>query len=527
MPAQGISMRKIKEVLRLSFEQHMSQHQIAHSLQLSVGVVNKYLNRFKALDLTWPLSSDNDEAALYLKLKAVAPPPHQQPLDQPLVQADTLNEKLPLIDYAQVRQELGRKHVTLQLIYDEMGGNTVMGVSYSQFCRRYRAWNKQIKPSMRQLHPPGEKVFVDYAGTTIEILTEDGEILQAQVFVGILGASNYTFAEATLSQRLPDWIGSHVRMFEYFGGVPNMVIPDNLKSGIHKSCRYEPDINPVYAQMIEYYGTSCLPARPYRPKDKAKAENAVGIVSRWIIARLRNETFMGLVELNRRIAELLLDLNSRPFKKLPGCRRSAFLELDQPSLKALPINPYEFKEYKKARVNIDYHIELEGHYYSLPYRLIGQEIEVWYSRHIVECYREGLLIAKHIRSTIKGRHTTIALHMPAGHRAYNDWSPERFKNWALTIGISTCSMVETLLAGRAHVEQAYRSCMGLLSLARKYTPKRLESACAYALKHKLSRYRQIKAVLESNLDLKKDTLLSETLALPFDHDNVRGAHYYH
>jgi transposase len=259
MPAQGISMRKIKEVLRLWFDQHMSQHQIAHSLELSVGVVNKYLSRFKALGFTWPLPPDIDEAELTIKMKGTAPT-----IQQPGISVALNTEPAPL-DYATVRHELGRKHVTLQLIYDEMGGNKALGVSYSQFCRRYRQWNNQIKPSMRQLHPPGEKAFVDYAGTTIEILTEDSEILQAQVFVGILGASNYTFAEATLSQRLPDWVGSHVRMFEYFGGVPNMVVPDNLKSGVHKTCRYEPDINPVYAQMIEYYGTSCMPARPYAP----------------------------------------------------------------------------------------------------------------------------------------------------------------------------------------------------------------------------------------------------------------------
>ena len=430
------------------------------------------------------------------------------------------------LDFLKIRQELGRKHVTLQLLYDERGGAPGIGLSYSQFCRRYREWNQRIRPSMRQVHISGEKAFVDYAGTTIEILSETGEILQAQIFVGILGASNYTFAEATLSQRLPDWIGSHVRMFEFFGGVPKMVVLDNLKSGVHKTCRYEPDLNPVYAQVIEYYGTSCMPARPYTPKDKAKAENAVGIVSRWIIAALRNETFVGLAALNRRIAELLTDLNHRPFKKMPGCRHSAFMELDQPALKALPVNPYEFKEFKKARVNIDYHIELEGHYYSLPYRLIKQEVEVWYSRNIVECYKDGILVAKHIRSTTPGMHTTVREHMPEGHRAYSDWSPERFKSWALTIGASTCAMVEILLAAKPHVEQAYRSCMGLLGLSRQYGALRLEKACQYALKHKLSRYKQVKAVLEAKLDLKK-TSRTETLLMSFAHDNVRGAHYYH
>lgn len=510
-------MRKIKEVFRLTFDKKMGQHKVARSLGLSVGVVNKYLARFKAEGLIWPLPIEVTESVLYLKIKGIAPPGETG--------AKEAGDRQ--VDYLKVRQELGRKHVTLQLLYDELGGRKEVGLSYSQFCRRYREWNRRIKPSMRQLHVAGEKCFVDYAGTTIEIISEDGEILNAQVFVGILGASNYTFAEATLSQNLQDWVGSHVRMFEYFEGVPNLLVLDNLKSGVCKTCRYEPDMNPAYSQMIEYYGSSCMPARVYTPKDKAKVENAVGVVSRWIIARLRNETFIGLAQLNQRIAALLLDLNSRPFKKLEGCRRSAFLEIDQPALKALPLNPYEFKEYKKARVNIDYHIELEGHYYSLPYRLIKEEIDVWFSRNFVECYKSGVLVARHLRSTMKGRHSTLREHMPEGHRAYHDWSPERFTKWALTMGLSTCNMVEILLASRAHVEQAYRSCMGLLNLSKRYGANRLESACAYAVKHHLTRYRHVKAILESNLDLKKESISPESFILIPEHSNVRGAQYYH
>jgi transposase len=505
-------MRKIKEVLRLTFDKKMSQHKIAKSLSLSSGVINKYLQRFKDSGLLWPLPPEMSDTTLQAKLKAAAPPTPKAETSQ--------------IDFPKVRQELGRKHVTLQLLYVELGGEAGLGLSYSQFCRRYQDWQKRIKPSMRQIHRPGDKAFVDYAGTTIEILSEDGEILQAQIFVGILGASNYTYAEATLSQSLPDWIGSHVRMFEFFGGVPDMVVPDNLKSGIKKTCRYEPDINPAYAQMIEYYSSSCMPARPYTPKDKAKVENAVGIISRWIIARLRNETFIGLAQLNRRIAELLEDLNHRPFKKLPGCRHSAFVELDQPVLKALPLNPYEFKEYKKARVNIDYHIELDGHYYSLPYRFVKKEVEVWFSRNMVDCYFAGELLVKHVRSYVKGQHSTRREHMPEGHRAYSDWSPERFKTWALSIGPSTGKVIEALLISRPHIEQAYRSCMGVLGLAKKHSPMRLESACQYALKHRLLRYKQIKTVLETNLDLKK-SFVPQTMPLPFDHANVRGSQYYH
>lgn len=515
MPANGVTMRKIKEVLRLSFDRKMSQRKVAESLNLSNGVVSKYLRQFKIQGLTWPLPPEMTDLELSVRLRGQTEAPEAEKA-----------VKSAEIDYLRVRQELARPHMTLELIHSEMVDQEGLRLSYSQFCRRYREWKRCVKPSMRQNHHAGDKAFVDYAGTTIEILNEAGEIIEAQVFIGVLGASNYTFAEATLSQKLVDWIGSHVRMFEYFGGVPGMIVPDNLKSGVKKACRYEPDLNPAYAQMIEYYGCACMPARPYRPKDKAKVETAVGIVSRWIIARLRNETFVGLSALNQRIAELLTILNNRPFKKLPGCRRSVFLEVDQPALKALPSNRYEYREFKMARVNVDYHIEVEGHYYSVPYRLMKEQIEVWYNRNIVECYHHGSLVAKHIRATVKGRHTTNRDHMPESHRAHGDWNAERFKIWALSIGVATESLISIMLTSRPHVEQAYRACMGIVSLSKKYGKARLESACSYALRHNLTAYRHIKAILESGLDLKKEISI-ETLPLPFQHDNLRGAHYYH
>ena len=463
MPAKGVTVRKIREVLRLFYDKQMSQRKIARSLSLSDGVVNKYLGLFRQKGLSWPLPAEMTDIALMSALKGEG----------------SKKPTLPL-DYTRIQQELVKPHVTLQLVYQEMGG-TDLGLSYSQFCRRYRQWRGQVKLTMRQVHRAGEKAFVDYAGSTIPFLNEHGEILEAQIFIGVLGASNYTFAEATLTQQLSDWIGSHVRMFEYFGGVPNMVVPDNLKSGVKKCCRYEPDLNPAYARMIEYYDCACMPARPYSPKDKAKAETAVAVVSRWIIATLRHETFVGLGGMNRRIRELLLLLNRRPFKKLPGCRYERFVEMDQPALRPLPVNPYEYKEFKKARVNVDYHIEIAGHYYSLPYQLATTEVEVWYNSHLVECYQKGKLIVKHIRSTIKGRHTTLAEHMPEAHRAYLDWNPERFKNWGLSIGPAVEELVGLLLDSRRHVEQAYRSCMGLLNLEKKYGKERLCSACGYAI----------------------------------------------
>lgn len=362
MPTQGVSMRKIKTILRLHHESKLSQRQIARSIQLSIGVVNKYLTRATDAGLGWPLPEEyQDEGQLLQQLQSTAP-----------IVISTLTKT---IDFACIHQELRRKSVTLQLLWEEHKKRELQPISYNHFCLLYRTWKKTQPKSMRQTHKAGDKVFVDYAGPTLEIIDPDtGEIRKAQIFVGILGASNYTYAEATWTQQLPDWIASHRRMLEFFGGVPALIVPDNLRSGVSKACRYEPDINPTYADFIDHYGTAVLPARPYKPKDKAKAENAVLIVERWIMARLRNDTFNGLTQLNQAISELVRDLNSRPFKKLPGSRQSTFNEIEKPALRPLPAHPYQFMHYKKARVHIDYHVELEQHYYSVPYQWTGKEI---------------------------------------------------------------------------------------------------------------------------------------------------------
>lgn len=390
MPAKGISMRKIKTLLRLHHESKLSQHQIANSLHVSVGVVNKYLKRAKSAGLSWPLPVEyDDEALLKEQLQGVA--------KKPLTTSSN-------IDFAYIHQELKRKNVTLQLLWEEYRSTVLYSVSYPHFCLLYRNYKNTQPHSMRQTHKAGDKAFIDYAGQTVDIIDYDtGEIRAAQIFVGILGASNYTFAEATFTQQLPDWIASHRRMFEFFNGVPALIVPDNLKSGINKSCRYEPDINPTYADFIEYYGTAVLPARPAKPKDKAKVENAVLIVERWILARLRNQTFFSLAQLNCVIRELIRELNNRPFKKLPGCRLSAFEEIDKPALKPLPVYPYEFTYFKKGRVHIDYHVQLDSHYYSVPYQYIGKEIECRYTSTRVECWYQGKQIAIHVRSYKKGK----------------------------------------------------------------------------------------------------------------------------
>ena len=509
MPTQGVSMRKIKAILRLHFEAKLSQHQIAQSLNLSSGVVNKYLKRAATCGLSWPLPvAYEDEAALEKYLRGSTSTPIEKP---------------PVLDFKQTHHELKRKGMTLQLLWEEYQGTVENPLSYSHFCLLYRRWKKTQPFSMRQTHKAGDKVFVDYAGQTVEIINPTtGEILAAQIFVGCLGASNYTYAEATLTQQLPDWVASHRRMFEFFGGVPALIVPDNLKSGIHKACRYEPDINPTYADFIDYYGTAVLPARPAKPKDKAKAENAVQVVERWILARLRHRTFTGLAELNAAIRELIHTLNLKPFKKLPGCRQGAFETLDKPALKPLPLHPYEYAHFKWARV------ELEGHYYSVPYAYIGKEVGLRFTHTTVTCWYQGKQIATHSRRYQKGKHTTLPEHMPKSHRKHMQWTPGRFLNWATQVGPATTTLVKHLLECKPHPEQGYRSCLGLLNLAKRFSKPRLEKACARAVALGTKTRRSVESILTHQLE-NQPLPVAELSAnnLPVTHENLRGKEYYH
>jgi len=518
MPAQPISMRKLKDVLRLKYDAGLSQRQIAAALGLSVGVVNKYLNAAQSAELTWPLPDGLSEA----KLRQLLFPPQAFPPPSACAHPD----------FAAIHQELRRKGVTRLLLWQEYAeANPGAHYQYSQFCFYYRQWCARLKLSMRQIHRAGEKMFVDYAGQTVPIVDRStGEIQQAQIFVAVLGASSYTYAEATPSQKLPHWIGSHVRAFEFFGGVPQLVIPDNLKSGVTRADRYEPTLNRSYQEMLAHYSTAALPARPRKPKDKAKVEVAVQIVERWILARLRHQTFFSLGELNRAIRLLLEDLNTRSFKKLSGTRRSQFEALDQPALGPLPVEAYQFAEWKKARVHVDYHVEVDGHYYSVPHALVSQQLDVRISALTIECFYQNRRVASHIRAD-EGRkgHTTVAEHMPSHHRAQSEWNPERFLNWAADIGPHTEQFVRGLLDSRKHPELSYRSCLGLLSLARHYTSTRLEAACQRALLLGAQRQRSVRTILECGLDsqpLPAPQPESEAaFSLPV-HENVRGAAYY-
>ena len=501
-------MRKIKDVLRLRLSGGLSIRQIRASTKISVGAIQKLLARADELGLTWPLAPALDEAAL---ARLFYPAAH-----------DENTGRFVVPDWPALHLDLKRPGMTKQLAWEEYTARFPNRCySYSQFCARYRGWRQTVKRSMRQLHRAGEKLFVDYAGQTVPVVNAGtGECWLAQIFVAVLGASNYTFAEATRSQALPDWLGSHVRAFEFFGGLPEVVIPDNLKSGVSTACRYDPELNPSYQQLAEHYQVAIIPARPYKPKDKAKAEVGVQIVERWILARLRHQTFFSLAELNRTIAALLVELNQRPFKALPGNRQEAFEGIDRPELKPLPAHPYRYTAIKTVKVNIDYHVDYQRHLYSVPHQYVGQKLELHATDTLVEVYGQGCRVAVHPRGYSPGM-TTDPAHMPERHRHQHQWTPERLENWAGAIGTQTQIWVRAQLARRAHPEQAYRVCLGLLNLSRDYAAPRLEATCAIANQEQLTRLKSIKRILKSNRDRLPVQPVLE-IELPQDHENVRG-----
>lgn len=516
MARERLKMRKIQDILRLRFEAGLGLRGIALALNIGYGTVVDYLKRAEAAGLSWPLPADLKERDLGRLLFPTQPRTGQRRFSEP--------------DYVWVNQELKRKGVTKQLLWQEYRQqHPDDGYSYAQFCHRYREWQERQKRSMRQTHRAGEKLFVDYCGPSIPVVNADtGEIRNAQIFVAVLGASNYTFSCASWTQNQADWLQAHVKAFEYFGGVPEIVVPDNLKSAVRKTHRYEPDINPSYSQLAAHYGIAVIPARPYKPKDKAKAEVAVQIVERWIMARLRHQTFFTLSELNQAIAQLLEDLNQRPFKRLPGCRRSQFEQLDQGVLRPLPTQPYQYTEIKQAKVHIDYHVEYQKHYYSVPHHLVKQPVEIQASDTVVAIYHQGRRIASHARSFVKGGHSTCAEHMPRAHRAMQEWSADRFLRWANKIGRETETIVHALLQQKRHQEQNYRSILGLLNLASQYGRDRLNQACGRALLIGSPKRHSVESILKQGLDQTPLETTEEQLSLHLDHhENVRGEDYYH
>ena len=512
MPKKRLSMRKIRELLRLKYELRRSHREIATSLGIANSTVSDYARRAAAAGFTWPLPEGLDDAVLEAALFPPLPP-SRVPRPEP--------------NWEQVHRELQRhKGVTLQLLWLEYVTAHPDGYRYSRFCERYRAWRGRIDVVMRQVYRAGEKAFVDYAGPKFEVVDrETGEARDIMVFVGVLGASNYTFVDVTRSRSLPDWTMSHVRMFEFWGGVPELVIPDNEKAAVHKASRYEPDLNPTYQELATHYGTTVLPARPRAPRDKAKAETAVQHVERWVMAPLRNHKFFSLGELRDAIASLLAALNERPFKKTDGSRRSWFEDLDRPALKPLPAQRYEYAQWRKARVNIDYHIQVEHALYSVPHPLGRCEVDVRITAQTVEIFHKHRRVAAHLRVHGRGGYATERSHMPASHRAHAGWTPSGLIAWGQRTGPHTAAFVEQLLDSRPHPEQGYRSCLGLKALLRAYGAERLEAACRRALDIGTLSYKSVKSILSTGLDQAGDDQ-QYTLSLPGHHTNVRGPGYY-
>lgn len=507
-----LSMRKVREILRLVMMCGMGDREIGRSCSVSHATVGKYRSRVMEAGFTYPAIEGRDDRELMRLLK--------------IGRSEKEEENRPQPDWEWVHTELKKKGVTVPLLWQEYRELYPEGYQISQFYKIYAKWKKKLSVSLRQTHKAGEKMFVDYCGQTVPVADRhSGGVKTAQIFVAVLGASSYTYAEATWDQTLPNWIGSHIRAFEYFGGVPEMLIPDNLKSGITSACRYEPDINSTYHEMSVHYGTVVIPARVRRPKDKAKVESGVQVVERWILAALRNRTFFSLAELNDAISELLVRLNSRAFKKIRGSRLSWFETMEKGALKPLPQSRYVLSEWKKARVNIDYHVELDGHYYSVPYQMQGEEVDLRYTATTVEIFHRGRRLASHKRSYQERQHTTCRDHMPKSHQMYLEWSPSRIINWAGKIGEATARVVETILSERRHPEQGYRSCLGILRLGKRYSEARLEAASRRAIAIGGYSYRSVKSILEKGLD---GVSLPETTndSRGVVHENIRGVDYY-
>ena len=507
-------MRKIKEVLRLKHACGLSDREIAQSCNIARSTVANYLKRASAAGVSWPLDAGLSELELEARLfgNRRLPPSAERPLP----------------DCPRIYQEL-RSHrnvnLTLSQLWLEYKAEHPDGYQYTQFCDYYRRWRSKLDYCMRQEHRAGEKVFVDYCDGLSIIDPRSGELIDTQLFVAVWGASDYTYAEASLSQTLPCWIGSHVHALEYFGCAPRVLVVDNLKSGVHSPCFYEPELNPTYADMAAHYGCAVLPARPRRPRDKAKVEAGVLIAQRWILAVLRHNSFYSLAEMNAAIGECLKRLNTRTLRRMKQSRRELFQAVDQPHALPLPPRRYEYAEWRKATVNIDYHIQVDGHYYSVPFRLLRERLDMRLTATTIEALYKGERVAAHTRSYAGGGHTTVKEHMPPEHRRYAEWTPPRIIRWAGKTGAATAQLVENILAARTYPEQGYRACLGILRLSHSYGPERVEAAAERALKFNTCSYKSMRAILSAGLDQRREEQQPQP-ALPM-HENIRGREYYH
>jgi len=499
-----LPVRKIREVLRLKAE-GFSDRQIAVAIGSARSTVQECLRRARQEGIFWPLPAELDEATLHDRLYRRAVP----------------LSRAPPPDFAALHRELQRHGVTRLLLWEEYKAAHPDGWQYSVFCDQYRRWLARQELVLRADHAPGEKLFVDYAGQTVPVVDRHtGRCRAAQIFVAVLGCSNLTHAEATWTQSAGDWLASHVRALEAFGGAPRAIVPDNLKSGVKKAHRYEPELNPAYQDFAEHYGLAILPARVRRPRDKAKVETGVLVVERWILARLRNRTFFCLAELNGVIKELLERLNTRAFKKLAGSRRSRFEELERIALRPLPLRPYEFGEWRKAKVHPDYHIEVGRAYYSVPYRLIGERVDVRLTAGGVEIFHAGQLVASHARASERGERSTRRAHRPERHVAVIERTLEYTLTRAAAIGVATAELIRQQARRRLHPEETLRSAQGILRLAQDFTPAALEGACTRALAVGALSYRAVRTFLQT------PEAPAVQPALDLLHENLRGAQYF-
>jgi transposase len=505
-------MRQVKEILRQKWLLGRTHRAIAASVGVGAGSVSEMASRAKKVGLSsWECVALLDEDAL------------EQRLFGPRLPS---SRGRPAPDPATLDIELRKKGVTLQLLHIEYLEEQPDGYRYTQFCRFYKTWKERQSPVMRQVHRAGEKLFVDYSGAKPHIVDRDtGEVREVELFVAALGASNYTYAEATLTQSSHDWIRSHERAFDFLGGVPDAVVPDQLKSGVTDSCRYEPGVQRTYEEFLCHHGSAPLPARQRKPRDKAKVEAAVQVAQRWVLARLRNQIFYSLGELNARIRELLIELNDRTMRAYGASRRELFERLDQPALRPLPASRFVYGEWRFAKMGIDYHVEVNGHYYSAPHTLNGEKLDVRVAAATVEIWLRGKRIASHPRSHNKGRHTTKLAHMPAAHRAHAEWTPTRLIRWATKVGPETATLVALIIRDRPHPEQGYRSCLGIMRLGKQYGNDRLEAASTRAVAVGARSYKHVAAILKNGID-RLPLPATVKPANQVSHANVRGPGYY-
>ena len=512
MAGMRMSMRKIREVLRLTHELGLSVREVRAATGVGKTAVGEYVNRAKVIGITWPIPAEISDAEL------------ERLLFTPAGFHEGSPKSLP--DWAKVHEELKRRGVTLMILWEEYRAANVDGHGYSRFCALYGEWRKRLAPTMRQTHVAGDKLFVDWAGDTVPIIDAmTGEVHEAHLFVAVLGASSYTYAEARWSETLPDWIGAHVNALDFIGGVPKAAVPDNLKAGITKPSRYEPGVNRTYQDLADHYGFVVLPARIRRPRDKAKVEAAVGIVSRFVRGKLRDRRFFSLSELNDAVRECVTEINAKVMKPLKRSRNELFVTLDWPALRELPRERYQYAEWKRCTVAPDSHVEVDDHYYSVPFTLLRETVDTRFTESTVEVFHKGKRIASHLRSRLAHKHTTIPEHMPSSHRRYAEWSPARLLREAEKIGPATVALFAAIMKAKPHPEQGFRSCLGILSLMKSYGAERIEAAATRGNDIGATTYGPIKSILQNGLDRPFNQNTPDPS--PIRHANIRGRSYYH